>query len=782
LNLVDADINSRNIRVSVDSSAGTFSGDLLVENASINSDGNSLEFVFTATSFTSYFRIYTNSATNGHYTSFDNVSVREMPVLKWAPHNLCRNSEDATESNFFKSNVTVTSVSSVTAPNGTTGVNKYEFAGAAGDNVYITDGGAVIRGGVTGTFAVFAKAVSSATTIRMRIWDNGSTGAQYVDKSVSADDWTLLTHEATTSSNSTTANFAIYNNSSGNASDIYVWGFHIFRSDLGGMVDNPDQPASRASYVPTTSTAVYLPRIGHHVYNGSAWVNEGLLAESEARTNILPKSGEFSTWPLRIKVTVTDDAVISPDGTESASTMVCTTVSGEHYVQYDLTPDTGTFTDSVYVKADGYKRVFIRPVHVGATEGNTQNVEFDVEAGTVLNAPSGTTGTIQDVGNGWYRIAATYTVSGTITGAYGFRLQILSDSGGSSFAGDGTSGIQVYGAQREEASTPSSLIPTSGSSVTRSAETFTIPSANLPWPSPQYIGSELVTNGDFSSSDDWIQHTTWNISGGVATHSATSGGGLSQAWTPTAGSVYEITFTITSATSGNAYYAFSSASGLVANQIQGVIRTTNGTYKEYLVADATTTYHGVWGTSTFDGSVDNISVREINPLSVSIAMDGRITYADEDSTSQSIFWQWRDDVNNRLLQNLRTNLGTGELQTNTIQDGTTDEVRSGSSQYSPDIFVPFDIASRHGSTFVNAAVEGVALTANTTPTALPDLSATDLDLADDYMGTIGTFRVWDRDITNAGLVEATNPSLEPSLSLTFEGAGTNSFVVNDWSE
>ena len=33
-------------------------------------------------------------------------------------------------------------------------------------------------------------------------------------------------------------------------------------------------------------TARYLPRIGHHVYNGSAWVNEGLLAESEARTNL----------------------------------------------------------------------------------------------------------------------------------------------------------------------------------------------------------------------------------------------------------------------------------------------------------------------------------------------------------------------------------------------------------------------------------------------------------------------------------------------------------------
>jgi hypothetical protein len=436
LNLVDADINSRNIRVSVDSSAGTFSGDLLVENASINSDGNSLEFVFTATSFTSYFRIYTNSATNGHYTSFDNVSVREMPVLKWAPHNLLTYSEDFSNSDWIAFGASKTSTTETDPAGGSTALRLTNLQNAADNRLY------QIFTGDARTFGVFLKGTAGETvTIEIDSQKQNVT---------LTSDWALYT--VTMSSTPSNKIVRIINRTvnSNTADEVYVAFAHLYRSDLGGMVDNPDQPASRASYVPTTSTAVYLPRIGHHVYNGSAWVNEGLLAESEARTNILPKSGEFSTWPLRIKVTVTDDAVISPDGTESASTMVCTTVSGEHYVQYDLTPDTGTFTDSVYVKADGYKRVFIRPVHVGATEGNTQNVEFDVEAGTVLNAPSGTTGTIQDVGNGWYRIAATYTVSGTITGAYGFRLQILSDSGGSSFAGDGTSGVQIYGAQREE--------------------------------------------------------------------------------------------------------------------------------------------------------------------------------------------------------------------------------------------------------------------------------------------------------------------------------------------
>jgi len=38
-----------------------------------------------------------------------------------------------------------------------------------------------------------------------------------------------------------------------------VYGAHLYRSDLGGMVDNPDRGDS---YVPTTSAAVYMPRRG----------------------------------------------------------------------------------------------------------------------------------------------------------------------------------------------------------------------------------------------------------------------------------------------------------------------------------------------------------------------------------------------------------------------------------------------------------------------------------------------------------------------------------------
>ena len=52
------------------------------------------------------------------------------------------------------------------------------------------------------------------------------------------------------------------------------------------------------------------------------------------------------------------------------------------------------------------------------------------------------------------------------------------------------------------------------------------------------------------------------------------------------------------------------------------------------------------------------------------------------------------------------------------------------------------IASRHGSTFINGAVEGVSLTGVTTPTAFPDLSTTDLIIGPKGPQVIRRFIMW----------------------------------------
>ena len=131
-----------------------------------------------------------------------------------------------------------------------------------------------------------------------------------------------------------------------------------------------------------------------------------------------------------------------------------------------------------------------------------------------------------------------------------------------------------------------------------------------------------------------------------------------------------------------------------------------------------------------------------NPLAVSIAMEGRMT------GGSHTLARWYADANNNTI----LSAGVSDFTFTQEASGTVDSVTGGS--FTSGTLVPFNIASRHGSTFVNGAVDGTALTADLTPVALPDLSATDLLLGYDFMGTIKSFRVWADDLGDTGIAEA----------------------------
>ena len=178
--------------------------------------------------------------------------------------------------------------------------------------------------------------------------------------------------------------------------------------------------------------------------------------------------------------------------------------------------------------------------------------------------------------------------------------------------------------------------------------------------------------------------------------------------------------------------------------------------------------------------ISDITFEQIDPLSVSIQMQGRMTYADDGSEVN--LYSWAIDSNNRIFDYIATSGGnTGQFRAVQSASGVADTVLSSATAYTPGVFVPFNIAGRHGSTFINGAVDGVALTADTTPLALPDLSATDFNLGYDYMGTISMLRVWADDLADVGIAEATEPSEVPSLQLTFDNSET-SFTIQDWEQ
>jgi len=421
--------------------------------------------------------------TDGVTSQVDNISVRETPVIKWRPHNLLTYSEDFSNAAWFKNNVTVTANAAI-APDGTTTADL--FSAAASSDNYLIDSNTLSLGVGAYTAKLWVKAASgfSGKTMRMWLWHLSSGGSTGLTTFTLTDEWQLIEISPTVTS---TGSLRLrIDEASADAVDFFIWGAHLYRSDLGGMVDNPDRGDS---YVPTTSAAVYLPRRGHYVYNGQEWTNRGLLLESEARTNLITYSIPDTNWSP-IRASVSEGVALAPDGTMTASKGVeDTSTSATHRVDFALTvTDGSSYSWSVFAKAAERDSV---AMEIGAASIIVSYARFDLSSGVVAEEVGGAIGYIEDFGNGWYRC----TVNG-LAGATDRVLIGICDGATQSYTGDGTSGIYLWGAQLEEDSTSSSYMPTNGATFTRAAETLTVAAADLPSTiSPSGSKAALVAAG-----------------------------------------------------------------------------------------------------------------------------------------------------------------------------------------------------------------------------------------------------------------------------------------------
>lgn len=259
------------------------------------------------------------------------------------------------------------------------------------------------------------------------------------------------------------ANDVVYTgNGTGN---LYIWGAQLEASSTVG------------TYCPTTTAANSAPRFDH-TFNGTSWVSRGLLLE-EQRTNQVPNSEAFSNWTAQSGSTVTDASVNGPKGSNTASIINEGNLSVDYKGIFQILGNSvaAVYSFSVFAKYNNLRYIAIQ-VYDGPT-GYATSI-FDLLNGSnTATTSSGNWSSVlassTDCGNGWYRLSMQVTSSGAVTIVTAIRPANagtgFSASYGAPAAYTGTNRTSyIFGAQLEQGAFPTSYIPTTSASVTRSAD------------------------------------------------------------------------------------------------------------------------------------------------------------------------------------------------------------------------------------------------------------------------------------------------------------------------
>jgi hypothetical protein len=231
-------------------------------------------------------------------------------------------------------------------------------------------------------------------------------------------------------------------------------------------------------YQETTTTSVVagitndLPRLD---YSGGASCPSLLLEPS--RQNLLTNDTYYggSDWS-KIGVSPSANNATSPEGVTNAVLLSETAINDQHSLYPTVSVTSGNaYTASCFVKqgtgSAAPQYIGFRFRGGGFTDAGGLVVDLVNKVAT-YEGGSLTGYKIEDYGNGWLRVSITQsaTVTSSSAGLVLFFNNNISGSYSTDYLGNVNADMLVYGMQIEQASYSSSLIPTYGTSATRTSD------------------------------------------------------------------------------------------------------------------------------------------------------------------------------------------------------------------------------------------------------------------------------------------------------------------------
>ena len=374
-----------------------------------------------------------------------------------------------------------------------------------------------------------------------------------------------------------------------------------------------------------TAVEAWSPSILFANNEPGAWYDPGDIPVNWRR-NLLTYTEQFDNaiW-VKGNASVSQNAETAPDGTTTADKLIENSATSTHQIYQNYqSPIVQNITFSVYAKAA--ERNVIALLEPNGTE-RTFNLSTGVATGSGAS--------MVNAGNGWWRCVASGQAIDTANRSYAVRL---SNGSTTNYAGDGTSGAFIWGAQLEVGSTasvyqqivtpeisflqyqPQPVLYTDSAGTTPVTAVEQAVGLALDKSRGLVLGPQLVTNaGPFADTSGWTgTDATLAASSGQleATNTAAAAGyAISSSFATTAGRMYRVQYSARRGTSSS--IDIQAARADTGNSLGGVTLTSTSLVSGefvFFAATATTVVRLVNNQAVAGrtGYLASISVRELS--------------------------------------------------------------------------------------------------------------------------------------------------------------------------